>query len=165
MYAETAQRTYVPQGQINATSEENAYCGQLIEVRSKSAVKRYMDFTSVTDTSSKQYAILQKGEIQSNGLISVNGFVCAALGSSYGQIGDKYIFILQDGSKRKAVRIIKADEKQDRHTLDGEGWTDINGNILEMIVDTGKLPEEAKTSGDCDRIEAVRGEIVRIVRQ
>lgn len=73
--------------------------------------------------------------------------------------------MLKDGNRKRAVKVIKADEKQDRHTLNGEGWTDINGNILEMIVDTGKLPEEAKTSGDCDRIEAVRGEIVRIVRQ
>ena len=102
---------------------------------------------------------------ESNGLIKVDGYVCVALGSRYGAIGSKFIFVLKDGNRKRAVKVIKADEKQDRHTLNGEGWTDINGNILEMIVDTGKLPEEAKTSGDCDRIEAVRGEIVRIVRQ
>ena len=165
VHATTVQRTYAPQGQINATSEGNAYCGQLIEVRSKSAVKRYMDFTTVTDTSSKQYAILQKGEIQSNGLISVNGFVCAALGSSYGQIGDKYIFILQDGSERKAVKIIKADEKQDRHTLNGEGWLDTNGNILEMVVCTNALPAAAKTSGDCNEVKEIRGNVIKIIKE
>ena len=166
VYAETAQRTtYQPRGQINATSEENAYCGQLINVASKSAVKRYEDFTAISDTSSKQYQLLRKGVRESNGLIKVDGYVCVALGSRYGAIGSKFIFVLKDGNRKRAVKVIKADEKQDRHTLNGEGWTDINGNILEMIVDTGKLPEEAKTSGDCDRIEAVRGEIVRIVRQ
>ena len=166
MYAETAQRTYVPQGQIHATSEENAYCGQLINVASKSAVKRYEDFTAISDTSSKQYQLLQKGVRESNGLIKVDGYVCVALGSRYGDVGDKFIFILRraDGTKH-AVKVIKADEKQDRHTLNGEGWTDINGNILEMIVDTDQLPSSAKASGDCDQIQEVSGEIVRIVRQ
>ena len=164
MYAETAQRTYEPEGMKHATSIEKAYGGRLINVASKSAVKRYEDFTAISDTSSKQYQLLRKGVRESNGLIKVDGYVCVALGSRYGDVGDKFIFILRraDGTKH-AVKVIKADEKQDRHTIGG--WTDKDGNILEMIVDTDQLPSSAKASGDCDQIQEVSGEIVRIVRQ
>lgn len=137
---------------------------KLIDVKSKSAVKRYMDVSAVTDTNSKQYQLLRKGVRESNGLIKVDGYVCVALGSRYGAIGDKFTFILRraDGTKH-AVKVIKSDAKQDRHTIGG--WTDKDGNILEMIVDTDQLPSSAKASGDCDQIEEVNGEIVRIVRQ
>lgn len=165
VYAETAQwTTYQPQGQINATSIETAYGGELINVVSKSPVKRYMDYTAVTDTGSKQYQLLRKGVRESNGLIKVDGYVCVALGSRYGAIGDKFTFILRraDGTKH-AVKVIKSDAKQDRHTIGG--WTDKDGNILEMIVDTDQLPSSAKASGDCDQIQEVSGEIIRIVKE
>ena len=165
MYAETAQRTYEPEGMKHATSIEKAYGGQLIEVASKSAVKRYEDFTAISDTSSRQYKLLQEGELQPNGLISINGYVCAALGSRYGQIGDKFTFVLEKNGRRHSVKVIMADQKQDKHTAGGNGLTDKDGNIMELIVCTGQLPEAARTSGDCDKIEAVCGEIVKIIKE
>jgi DNA-directed RNA polymerase subunit H (RpoH/RPB5) len=34
-----------------------------------------------------------------------------------------------------------------------------------MIVDTDQLPSSAKASGDCDQIQEVSGEIIRIVKE
>lgn len=132
---------------------------------SKSPVKRYMDYTAVTDTGSDQYNLLQKGVIGSDGIVRVDGYVCAALGSGYGQIGDKFTFVLEKNGRRHSVKVIMADQKQDKHTAGGNGLTDKDGNIMELIVCTGQLPEAARTSGDCDKIEAVCGEIVKIIKE
>ena len=117
----------------------------------------------MTDKSSRQYKLLQKGVVGNDGIVRINGYIAAALGSKYGSVGSKYIFILQDGKKEYAVKVIKADEKRRQDTLNNEGWTDPNGNILEMIVCTNKLNKKTRLTGDCNY--TLRGKIVRIWRE
>ena len=122
-----------------------------------------MDASCVTDRSSKQYKLLQEGVTGNDGIVRINGYIAAALGSKYGSIGSKYIFILQDGKKEYAVKIIKADQKRTQDTLNGQGWLDPNVNILEMIVCTSKLNSKTRLTGDCDY--TVSGEIIGIYKE
>ena len=162
---ETAGQAYKAEGQLHATSRIDAVPGKEIPVASSSAVKRFLDYRCVTDESSRQYRLLQKGEIDSNGLIYIAGHICAALGSKYGPIGTKYIFVLKDGNRTHYVKIIKTDQKKDQDTAGGAGWTDKDGNILEMIVDRSRISQKCNSTGDMDKCQLTSGRIIKIYRE
>lgn len=162
---ETAGQAYKAEGQLHATSKIDAVPGKELPVASSSSVKRFMDYRCITDDSSVQYALLQKGRMDSNGLIYITDHICAALGSKYGPIGTKYIFVLKDGNRTRYVKIIKADQKKDRDTIGGAGWTDKDGNILEMIVDRSRISQECNSAGDMDKCQMTSGRITKIYRE
>jgi hypothetical protein len=100
--------------------------------------KTYMDYRAITDQSSKQWKLLQTMTIGYDGMIrDDDGYIAAALGSAFGPIGSRYIFTLEDG---KELPIIKADQKQDRHTCDDNIFGLNNWDIIEFIVDSSKMP-------------------------
>lgn len=162
---ETAGQAYKAEGQLHATSMLDAVPGEELPVVSSSPVKRYMDYRCVTDESSRQYRLLQKGEIDSNGLIYIAGHICAALGSKYGPIGTKYTFVLKNGKRTHYIKIIMTDQKKDQDTANGEGWTDPNGNVLEMIVDADRINKECNQHGDMNYCSKTSGKIIRIIKE
>ena len=100
--------------------------------------KTYMDYRAITDTSSNQWKLLQTMTIGYDGMIrDADGYIAAALGSAFGPIGSRYVFTLEDG---KELPIIKADQKQDRHTCDNNIFGLNNWDIIEFIVDSSKMP-------------------------
>jgi len=127
------------------------------------AQKPYEDWQCITDSGSVQWRMLHSSgtRITADGLITIDGWYAAALGSRFGPVGTRYIFLLEraDGSI-SAVRVIKADAKKDCDTVDG--WTGANGHIMEMIVETEALPEEVRISGDCNDISVMDGRVIRI---
>lgn len=119
----------------------------MIETPAHTARKPWMDYRAVTDTSSVQYELLSRAWHADSGLLYVDGCLCVALGSRWGSVGSRYLFTMSTGEE---VPVIKCDEKQDIHTAGGEGWTGEDGHLIEMIVDTDCLDEEAMLMGDCD---------------
>ena len=123
--------------------------------------KPFMDFRTVTDTSSKQYEFISNPEtfVNENGLLMRGKCYLVAMGSAWGEVGTQWMIHLTTG---QTLRVVKADEIQDQHTIAGAGYTGINGNTIEFIVDTQTLHADALYSGNCDAIGELRGAILYI---
>lgn len=131
----------------------------------ESRVKPYMDFRCVTSPESEQWKLLQSENCVSNGngLMSVDGYYCVAMGQNFGSIGDRFIAVLEkDNGERYEVGLIMADAKQMCHTRNCEGWIGVNGHVFEMVVDTDVLNPTAKVMGDCNYVPELEGKVVEI---
>lgn len=131
----------------------------------ESCVKPYMDFRCVTSPESEQWKLLHSENCVSNGngLMSVDGYYCVAMGQNFGSIGDRFIAVLEkDNGERYEVGLIMADAKQMCHTRNREGWVGVNGHVFEMIVDTDVLNPTAKVMGDCNYVPELEGKVVEI---
>lgn len=125
--------------------------------------KSYMDYRAVTNVYSKQYKLINSGIFnKDNGLLMTNdGYVAIALGSRFGDIGDKFIISLDTGKKFKAI---KADEKDDGDTSHRCHHIS-DGSLIEFIVDVNKLEHKnnlAYIMGDISYIDGFGGNIVSI---
>jgi len=131
----------------------------------ESCVKPYMDFRCVTSPESEQWKLLHSENCVSvgNGLMSVDGYYCVAMGQNFGSIGDRFIAVLEkDNGERYEVGLIMADAKQICHTRNKEGWVGVNGHVFEMVVDTELLHPTAKVMGDCNYVPELEGKVVEI---
>lgn len=118
-----------------------------------------MDFRTITDTTSKQYEIVNNSYIE-NGLLYYDGAICVALGSVYGEVGTIYRITLENGNQ---IKVIKADEKSDAHTYNG--CNNSNGSILELIVDTETMDPFVMQMGDYNHSTLFNGNIVTIEKE
>lgn len=131
----------------------------------ESCVKPYMDFRCVTSPESEQWKLLHSENCVSvgNGLMSVDGYYCVAMGQNFGSIGDRFIAVLEkDNGERYEVGLIMTDAKQMCHTRNCEGWVGVNGHVFEMVVDTDALNPTAKVMGDCNYVPELEGGVVEI---
>ena len=133
-----------------------------VEVCAYSPKKLWMDYRMITDESSSQYWYIQEHmSVQDNGLLlSADGYIGVALGSVYGEIGNKYTVTTNTGN---IFKIVKIDEKADRHTTNG--CYDSSGSMLEMVVDTNLMDENAKFHGDYDVVSEFNGTIIKILKE
>lgn len=138
----------------NIAPEEHEEASVVTEV----TTKPWMDYRTVTDTASRQYQLISESTHEENGTLAWNGFTLVALGRQWGEVGTTYEAVIGG----KVVYLVKADEKQDRHTLGGEGWFGMDGHVLEVIVDTDYLDEMAMVMGDCDYLEALNGQVTKL---
>lgn len=123
--------------------------------------KCYEDYRALTDTSAPQYQLQQEAWTDCNGLRRVGGCYCVALGSAYGEeIGAKYIITLSTGYEFIAIL---ADQKADRDTIDGH-TRDINGAVIEFVVDSECIPPYVRQSGSVSSIPQFAGEVEKIRR-
>ena len=120
--------------------------------------KPWMDYRAVTDTSSVQYELLSRAYHADNGLLYVDGYLCVALGQQFGEVGDVFVFQMDTG---ETIEVIMADAKMNCHTIDG--WTGTDGHLIEMIVDTDYLDNEAMVMGDCNCL--VPGTVISFERK
>lgn len=121
--------------------------------------KTYMDYKTVTDQSTMQYALLNSDKAYTkDGFRMYDGYYCIALGSYYGrEIGAKYYITLSNGKK---LRCILGDQKQDGHTDKKKHmFAKKNMDIMEFIVDDIDLP-----GGDISAVPGFEGSIVSIRR-
>ena len=131
----------------------------------ESRVKPYMDFRCVTSPESEQWKLLHSENCVSvgNGLMSVDGYYCVAMGQNFGSIGDRFIAVLEkDNGERYEVGLIMTDAKQMCHTQNCEGWVGVNGHVFEMIVDTDVLNSTARVMGDCNYVPELEGKVIEI---
>lgn len=121
----------------------------------------YMDYRAITDTSSKQWALQQTAWTDSQGLRRIGDDYCVALGTFYGQVGDRFRITTDHGN---VYTVQMADAKG----YDSNGWYHVAGNgkinLVEFIVQTEYLPSEVTVMGDCGVLENIGGNVVRIER-
>ncbi len=126
-----------------------------------SSQKLWMDYRAITDTASAQYTLLQNAYVGNDGIMRIGDYICVALGQKYGKVGDK--FIIEIGKKK--VKCIFTDAKGNSETLNGEGWLDMYGNLLEILVDSNTISYDCKVMGDMNHAPALNGLVTRIWKE
>lgn len=123
-----------------------------------------MDYKKITDKTSKQYQLIKKLNKCTDGLLrDEEGYIAVALGSQYGNIGDRFIVKLSTG---KEVRVIKADEKADEDTVNG-CYHKVDKSMIEIIVIKGvfeKYYNKAAIMGDFNYSDIFNGSIIEIYK-
>lgn len=95
-----------------------------------STFKSFMDYRAITDTKSKQWRYRVHGYTLDNGLRGYKGRVQVALGTPYGQVGDKIDVHLDSG---KVIYGVISDSKGDRYFHK-------DGSTIEFLVDSDLIP-------------------------
>ena len=126
----------------------------------------YMDYRAITDTSSKQWELQQMAWTDSDGFRRIGDDYCVALGTYYGQVGDRFRITTDKGN---SYTVIEADAKgYDAVFYDGvHSWYHYAGNgcnVVEFIVQTEYLPNAVTVSGSCGAVDYLSGNIVSIER-
>lgn len=120
--------------------------------------KPYEDYNSINDKESKQYCLQQLCSTDLNGFRRFKGYYTVAMGAYYAKwIGQSYIVTLSTG---KEIRVMIGDFKQKKHTDKLHQYGTGNNDIIEFIVDEGKLPE-CITNGDVSPL-GLQGSIIKI---
>lgn len=115
-------------------------------------------WSDITNTNSPQWDLIHNYLIiQEDGTLQTDdGFIACALGRHFGKIGTKWIFICEDGSE---IKVIKTDEKQDRHTKNGDLIHGIICNeLIELVVDS-KISKTCP-SGNFKDLPGLEGNII-----
>lgn len=127
----------------------------------------YMDYRAITDTASKQWELQQFAWTDSDGFRRIGDDYCVALGTYYGEIGDRFIVTTDKGN---SYSVIMSDAKgYDAVSYDGyKSWYHVCGdgrlNVVEFICDTDCLDSFAWTMGDCGVLDNIGGNVVSIER-
>ena len=104
---------------------------------STSSVKTYMDYRAITLTSSAQYQYIQEHMTIRDGLLyDEDGYIGVALGSWWGDIGDKWIIELDTGI---TLKVVKIDEKwSSRHQQIIYKKSSLDTSFISMFIDSLK---------------------------
>ena len=98
--------------------------------------KSYMDYRCITSKSSPQYKLQQIATTASNGVRTVNGRYCIALGSYFTSKVGKYVdLVLANGN---IIQCVIGDQKKNRDT-NSQNAIGNDGSAAEFIVETSKL--------------------------
>lgn len=131
--------------------------------------KTYMDYRATTDRSSKQYWFIHDNltvDEKTGFLYDEDGFIAVALGSYYGEIGDRYYVTLENGT---IIPVVKAEEKADQDT-DGTGCYHLcDYSVIEFVIDRnyamnyfGQISNEYVLNGNYNNHSLFNGAIVKI---
>ncbi|MEG0393636.1 MAG: hypothetical protein RR568_03145 [Anaerorhabdus sp.] len=111
-----------------------------IEVCSTSSTKTYMPYTTITATGSKQYKYIQEHmtvDATTGMLYDEDGFIGAALGYSFCEIGSRYYFTLDSGI---VLPIVKVDAKASQDAPNGCSHA-ADASVIEFVIDAGIATE------------------------
>ena len=136
-----------------------------------SSFKTYMDYRTVTNTSSSQYKFIHSwgwsdyaGFMRCNSELDLgitDNYYLVALGSYYGtEIGTKYRVTTDTG---KMFYCVLADCKDDAHTNATHQYAG-NNDVVEFLVDSRKLLGSVKTMGSANVYMPLNGSIASIER-
>lgn len=93
----------------------------------------YMDYRAITDTSSRQYKLQQDPYCVVNEqgfLMYRDNWYVVAMGSYWGEIGDKFIVRLKNG---KLFSVIIGDRKA---SVDRKHYAQTDGSVIEFLIDS-----------------------------
>lgn len=108
--------------------------------------KTYMGYTTITNTSSKQYKLQQNAYTDEQGFRKIGNRYLVAIGTAFNtEIGQEFDAELENGT---IIECIVGDIKSDKDTDKTNVFT-AQGCCLEFIVDTKVLNSEVKKMGDC----------------
>ena len=113
-------------------------------------IKSYMDYRTITLTSSKQYKLQYTYAYTGNyGIRQINGRYCIAVGSHFTKkVGTYLDLYLENG---EIIPCILADCKADIHTDKRNIITEHDGSLAEFIIDKNSLKKEIKLHGDVSK--------------
>jgi hypothetical protein len=112
--------------------------------------KPWMDYRTISDQTSNQYALQQTAITDDFGLRLYDGMPMVAVGKHYaGNVGDVLLIELSDGSSFKAV---VGDFKATAHTNATQQYATADGSVVEFIVDRSRLSRAARRAGDISAI-------------
>lgn len=124
--------------------------------------KAYMDYRAITNTHSEQYKLQKVSSTDDNGLRVHNGYYLIALGTYYSTtVGERFKITLDTGEE---LLCEVGDIKGDSSTDETNRYVPINGNIVEFIVDTDKLPKKVRKMGSVSYIDGFEGSVTSIER-
>lgn len=126
----------------------------------------YMDYRALTDTASKQWELQQMAWTDSDGFRRIGDDYCVALGTVYGEIGDRFIITTDEENTYTAIM---SDAKGSDAVFydDIHSWYHCVGNgcnVVEFVVQTEYLPSAVTISGSCGAVDYLSGNIVSIER-
>ena len=145
------------------TKIENKPKLENVQVCSTSSVKSYMEYSKITNKSSKQWKYIHtSGKIKiENGYLKEGEYIGVALGSYFGEIGTKYIFTLDTG---KQIKVVKVEEKSDNDTING-CYQKYDKSVIEFVIDTHAFSKSKNgyvNNGNFNNLEQFKGNIVKI---
>lgn len=130
--------------------------------------KAYMDYTCITDDTTKQWELQQTAYTDKYGLRKIGADYCVAVGSYYSEtVGERFKITLDSNNE---FTVIISDLKKDEHTDSSNRYSpvyDENGdfysaNIIEFIVDVEQLHSMVTTLGTVSYYDEFEGNIVSI---
>ena len=114
---------------------QKTYKTEEISVCAREGAKTYMDYRMTTVVNSRQYQFIHNELSIDKGtgfLFDKDGFIAVALGSYYGEIGDRFYFTLDSGI---VLPLVKAEEKADEDTDVTGCYHLLDTSIIEFVID------------------------------
>ena len=131
--------------------------------------KTYMDYRATTDPTSVQYWFIKNNmevDETTGFLLDEDGFIGAALGSYFGNIGDRFYFTLDSGV---VLPIVKVEEKADRDTDPTGCYHSLDGSVIEFVIDSivagdyfGRYGNGLVLQGNYANYSIFKGDIVKV---
>ena len=148
---------------------QKAFKSEEIDVCASGVAKTYMDYRATTARNSRQYKFIYNNltvDETTGFLYDEDGFIGVALGSFYGEIGDRFYFTLESGV---VLPLVKCEEKADGDT-DGSGCYHLSDNsVMEFVIDKnyalnyfGRLSNNYVLNGNYNNYELFNGPIVKV---
>lgn len=126
--------------------------------------KTYMDFRTITDTTSVQYDMQQSAYTDERGIRRIGDDVCVAMGTAYADsCGKRFYICLDSGNSFTAVI---GDIKADIHTDDTNSYAPLwegSGDVIEFIVDTDELDSSVRQMGSIGEYDEYKGCVSAII--
>ena len=127
---------------------QKEYKTEELSVCSTNTAKTYMDYRMTTVVSSRQYQFLNyECSVDKNTgfLYDEDGFIAVALGSYYGEIGDRFYFTLDSGI---VLPLVKGEEKADEDTDYSGCYHTMDGSVIEFVIDANYASNYFYSSGN-----------------
>lgn len=115
---------------------QKEYKTEELSVCSTNTAKTYMDYRMTTVVDSRQYQFLNYKcyvDRTTGFLYDEDGFIAVALGSYYGEIGDRFYFTLESGI---VLPLVKGEEKADEDTDYSGCYHTYDGSVIEFVIDS-----------------------------
>lgn len=151
--------TEIQRTKVIYADSRQSYIDYALPTQTKGSFKTFMDYRTITDETSKQYALQRLATTDENGLRRFNNRYIVAMGTYYSHsVGKEFVLTLDNSHE---IAVIVGDIKQDEHTDVNNQYTTLSGNVVEFIVDEDKLPSKVLRMGDVSSL-GLSGNITRI---
>lgn len=169
-YEETSEDSETSSFDINNLYDyQKEYKTEELELCASNSSKTYMDYRAITARNSKQYQFIHNNltvDETTGFLYDEDGFIGVALGSYFGEIGDRFYFTLDSGI---VLPLVKCESKADKDT-DGSGcYHPRDNSVIEFVIDKdvaleyfGRLSNSYILNGNFNNYSLFNGEIVKI---
>lgn len=145
------------------------FVSEEISVCASGRAKTYMDYRATTARNSRQYQFIHNNltvDETTGFLYDEDGFIAAALGSFYGEIGDRFYFTLDSGI---VLPIVKSEEKANVDTDSSGCYHLSDSSVIEFVIDKnyamnyfGRLSNDYVLNGNYNNNELFHGNIVKV---